>query len=111
MLGVSDEAWVGAQPGSEVAVGDGAETGTDVPYASGGAGCVAAFWEFGCAKTVEDTGAKGGRWARSRFGLESLTGSFSTGVQMAFLFIGTGDSLGAETKTGAGTETARERGT
>lgn len=110
MLGVWEEPWAGAQPGSGVAVGDGAETGTGVPYVSGGVGCVA-FWEFGCAKTVEDTGAKVGRWARGWFGLESLTGSFSTGVQMAFLVIGTGESLAVETKTGAGTETARERGT
>lgn len=108
MFGVCDDPWVGAQPGSEVAVGDGAEAATDV---SGGVGCVAPFWEFGCAKTVEDTETKVGRWARGWFGLESLTGSFSTGVQMAFLFIGTGESLGVETKTGAETETARERGT
>lgn len=109
---VCDEPWFGGQPGSELAVGDGAEMGTDAPNVSGGVG-VAAFWEFGCPKTVEDTGTKVGRWAERTqgwFGLESLTVSFSTGVQMTFLFE-TGESLDVETKTGAGTETARDRGT
>lgn len=110
--GLCDEPWCGGQPGSELVVADGAETGADAPNASGGVG-VAAFWEFGCPETAEDTGTKVGRWAERTqgwFGLESLTVSFSTGVQMTFLFE-TGESLDVETKTGAGTETARDRGT
>lgn len=62
MLGVTlgDKAWFGTQLGPKLGVGDGVETGTDAPNVSFG---VAAFWEFGCTKTVADTGTKVGRWA------------------------------------------------
>ena len=82
------------------------ETGADAPNVSLG--------EFGCAKTAADTGTKVGRragGARGSRGLEPLAGSFSAGLQITVLLTGTGGSLGVDAKTGAGTETARERGT
>lgn len=133
-----DEAWLGAEteiePVAGRRTGDGTETGTDalVGHALGSgagteleagaddetgvmSGAAAAFCEFSCPKTGADIGTKAGRWAgrnRGWFGLEALPVSFSKGVQMT-LFIGTGDSLVDETKTGAGTGTdpAKEWGT
>lgn len=116
------EGWRRTGDGTETGLGAGAdefveaelelEVGLTVEAAPGSA---PGLGEFGCPKTEADTGTKVGRWAgRSGgwFGLEALVVSFSRGLQMTLL-TGRGDSLGAETRTeaGTGTEAARDRGT